>query len=72
MVRYIVKQKDCLRELNERLREIEILLVGKKPVEEVEAIKEECLIDSLKNIDIETTKAIRTAEQIIMILRGEN
>lgn len=72
MVRFILKQKNCLRELNERLREVEILLVGKTPVEEVETIKEECLIDSLKNNDIEITNAIRTVEQIIMILKGED
>ena len=66
----ISKQEELLIKLNQRLDEIEILLIGNKCCENKEEFKKECLLDILKTNTLEIDIALNTAERIMLIAKG--
>ena len=59
-----------LKKLNEKLDNIELLLIGNKCCEEKGDFKKECLFDVVKTNGVEIDMALNTAERIMVILQG--
>lgn len=70
MNEFILKQEEMLKKLNEKLDNIELLLIGNRCCEEKGDFKKECLLDVVKTNGVEIDMALNTAERIMVILQG--
>ena len=72
MNEFILKQEEMLQVLSKNLDDIEMMLNGNKCCEEVADLKKECMFDAVKINHLKIENCLRTAERIMIVLKGGN